>query len=305
MIEFFLKASVPAADTTAVNAVEKKISALKGMNAHDLVHTLTSDLVQFGWTLLKAALIYVVGYFIIKYFVKFLKRLFERRNIDVSLRTFVLSLVKTVLTFILIIAIVSELGVNITSFVALFGAAGLAVGMALSGTLQNFAGGVMILLQRPFRVGDFIEAQGQAGTVKAINLFNTVINTGDNKTIFLPNGGLSTGILNNYSIQGTRRVEWTFGIAYGDCYDKARALLQTMLDADERILCDRPKFIALHSLGDSSVNIVVRAWVDTADYWNVYFDLNEKVYKQFMAAGINIPFPQMDVHLHRAPDEIS
>ena len=172
--------------------------------------------------------------------------------------------------------------------------------MALSGTLQNFAGGVMVLLFKPYRVGDYIEAQGQSGTVKEIQLFNTVLNTPDNKTILVPNGSLSTGIINNYSHEERRRVDWTFGIGYGDSYDYAKATLRELLEADERILKDPAYFIALHSLGDSSVNIVVRAWVATPDYWNVYFGMNEKVYKVFNERGINIPFPQMDVHLYSA-----
>ena len=173
--------------------------------------------------------------------------------------------------------------------------------MALSGTLQNFAGGVMVLLFKPYRVGDFIEAQGQSGTVKEIQLFNTVLNTADNKTILVPNGSLSTGIINNYSREARRRVDWTFGIGYGDDYDFAKATLAELLDADSRVMKDPAYFIALQSLGDSSVNIVVRAWVSTADYWSVYFDLNEKVYKVFTQKGINIPFPQMDVHLIPSP----
>ena len=177
------------------------------------------------------------------------------------------------------------------------GAEGIAVGMALSGTLQNFAGGVMVLLFKPYKVGDYIEAQGQSGTVKEIQIFNTILNTPDNKTIIVPNGGLSTGIINNYSKEGKRRVDWTFGIGYGDDYDKAKEVLSRMLDEDTRVLKDPAYFIALHSLGDSSVNIVVRAWVATSDYWSVYFDMNERVYKEFGKYGLNIPFPQMDVHV--------
>ena len=167
------------------------------------------------------------------------------------------------------------------------------------------SGGVMVLLFKPYRVGDFIEAQGQSGTVKEIQLFNTVLNTADNKTILVPNGSLSTGIINNYSREARRRVDWTFGIGYGDDYDFAKATLAELLDADSRVMKDPAYFIALQSLGDSSVNIVVRAWVSTADYWSVYFDLNEKVYKVFTQKGINIPFPQMDVHLipSQAPKE--
>lgn len=157
----------------------------------------------------------------------------------------------------------------------------------------------MILLFRPFRVGDFIEAQGQSGTVKEIQLIHTLLNTADNKTILLPNGPVSTGIINNYSRESRRRVDWTFGIAYGDNYDVARGVLLELLEADERVAKDPAPFVALTALADSSVNIVVRAWVESGEYWNVYFDLNERVYKTFTERGLNIPFPQMDVHLHK------
>ena len=155
----------------------------------------------------------------------------------------------------------------------------------------------MVLLFKPYKVGDYIEAQGQSGTVKEIQIFNTILNTPDNKTIIVPNGGLSTGIINNYSKEGKRRVDWTFGIGYGDDHDKAKEVLSRMLDEDTRVLKYPAYFIALHSLGDSSVNIVVRAWVATSDYWSVYFDMNERVYKEFGKYGLNIPFPQMDVHV--------
>lgn len=193
--------------------------------------------------------------------------------------------------------IISKLGIEASSFIALFASAGVAIGMALSGTLQNFAGGVMILLFKPFKVGDVIEAQGQSGAVKEIQIFNTIISTPDNKIIIIPNGGLSTGITKNYSKEATRRVDWEFSIGYGDNYDKAKAVLEKLITADQRILKDPAHFIALSSLGANSVNIVVRAWVNAADYWGVFFDMNESVYKTFEQEGLNIPFPQMDVHL--------
>ena len=194
--------------------------------------------------------------------------------------------------------IIGVLGIETSSFIALFASAGVAVGMALSGTLQNFAGGVMILLFKPFKVGDFIEAQGQSGTVKEIQIFNTILTTVDNKVIIIPNGGLSTGIMMNYSKEELRRVDWEFGVAYGDSYDKARSVLERMLQADSRVLRSPEYFIALNSLGERSVNIVVRAWVKAGDYWDVFFDMNEKVYKTFASENLTIPFPQMDVHVH-------
>ena len=193
--------------------------------------------------------------------------------------------------------IIGILGIDTTSFIAVFASAGLAVGMALSGTLQNFAGGVMILIFKPFKVGDFIEAQGQSGSVKEIQLLNTVINTPDNKTILIPNGSISTGIINNYSKEATRRLDWTFGIAYGDDYDRAREndtrnARGRSPRTEESCPVRRP-----NSLGDSSVNILARAWVSSGDYWDLFFDMNERVYKRFAEVGLNIPFPQLDVHL--------
>ena len=185
-----------------------------------------------------------------------------------------------------------------TSFIAILGAAGLAVGMALSGTLQNFAGGVMILIFKPFKVGDVIDAQGYLGAVKEIQIFNTVLTTPDNKTIIIPNGGLSTSSMTNYSTEETRRVDWTIGIGYGDDVDKAEQVIKRMCDEDTRILKDPEVFIAVSELADSSVNFAVRAWVKSDDYWGVFFDMNKKVYKVFAEEGLNIPFPQMDVHVH-------
>jgi small conductance mechanosensitive channel len=186
-----------------------------------------------------------------------------------------------------------------TSFIAILGAAGLAVGLALSGTLQNFAGGVMILIFKPFKPGDFIEAQGYMGTVKDIQIFVTTLTTPDNKTIIIPNGGLSTGSLTNFSVEPQRRVDWTVGFAYGDDYDKARNVVLDLLKNDKRILADPEPFVALGALADSSVNLTVRAWVKGADYWDVFFSFNENVYKSFAKEGIGIPFPQMDVHIQK------
>jgi len=179
------------------------------------------------------------------------------------------------------------------------GAAGLAVGMALSGTLQNFAGGVMILLFKPYKVGDVIEAQGYVGSVKEIQIFTSILTTPDNKTVLIPNGPLATGSLINFSTQDTRRVDWTIGIAYGDDLDKAYEVIKGFIGEDDRILKDPEPFMALSALADSSVNIVVRVWVNSPDYWGVFFDMNEKVYRSFDKEGLGIPFPQMDVHLHK------
>ena len=254
--------------------------------------------ISVGSKILLAIVVFLVGRWIVRRLNKLLAKILEKRHVEASLSTFVKSLVNITLTLLLIIVVIGVLGIETSSFIALFASAGVAIGMALSGTLQNFAGGVMILLFKPFKVGDTIEAQGQSGTVREIQIFNTILATPDNKIIIIPNGGLSTGLLKNYSREATRRVDWEFGIAYGDDYTKARAVIARLLDADGRVLKDPAYFIALTSLGESSVNIVVRAWVNAGDYWGVYFDMNEKVYKTFAEENLNIPFPQLDVHLH-------
>ncbi|MCR9012636.1 mechanosensitive ion channel family protein [Gabonibacter chumensis] len=265
----------------------------------DVFLTKVIDLgVSLGSKLLIALVVLLVGRWIVKKLNRLLVTILEKRKVEASLSSFVKSLVSITLNLLLIIIVIGVLGIETSSFIALFASAGVAIGMALSGTLQNFAGGVMILLFKPFKVGDFIEAQGQSGTVKEIQIFNTIVTTADNKIIIIPNGGLSTGIMKNYSKEETRRVDWQFGIAYGDSYDKAKEVIGRLLDEDSRVLKTPVYFIALTSLGDSSVNIVVRAWVNAADYWGVFFDMNEKVYKTFARENLNIPFPQMDVHVH-------
>ena len=254
--------------------------------------------ISVGSKILLAIVVFLVGRWIVRRLNKLLAKILEKRHVEASLSTFVKSLVNITLTLLLIIVVIGVLGIETSSFIALFASAGVAIGMALSGTLQNFAGGVMILLFKPFKVGDTIEAQGQSGTVREIQIFNTILATPDNKIIIIPNGALSTGLMKNYSKEATRRVDWEFGIAYGDDYTKAKAVIARLLDADGRVLKDPAYFIALTSLGESSVNIVVRAWVNAGDYWGVYFDMNEKVYKTFAEENLNIPFPQLDVHLH-------
>ena len=205
--------------------------------------------------------------------------------------------VRVIFTLLLVLIVVSTLGVNVTSLIAVFSAATLAIGMALSGTAQNFAGGVMILLMKPYRVGDYISAQGQSGTVREIKLFSTVITTADNQTIYIPNNSIATAIIDNFSTSDTRRVDWTIGISYGDDVDAARAAILAILAADSRVLGEPAPVVWGAALADSSVNLSARAWVKNGDYWNVFFENNEKFYKQLPEKGINFPFPQMDVHV--------
>lgn len=272
---------------------------LSTMSLDTLISKLIDLSVSLGSKLLVALIVFFIGRWLIRKLNCMVIKIMQKKEVEASLFTFIRSLVSITLNFIFVIILISVLGIETSSFIALFASAGVAIGMALSGTLQNFAGGVMILLFKPFRVGDFLEAQGQSGTVKEIQIFNTIMTTADNKVIIIPNGGLSTGIMKNYSKEENRRVDWEFGIAYGDSYDKAKAVLTRLIEADQRILKDPNYFIALTSLGESSVNIVVRAWVKAPDYWGVFFDMNEKVYKTFAEENLNIPFPQMDVHLHQ------
>ena len=272
---------------------------LSTMSLDTLISKLIDLSVSLGSKLLVALIVFFIGRWLIRKLNGMVIKIMQKKEVEASLFTFIRSLVSITLNFIFVIILISVLGIETSSFIALFASAGVAIGMALSGTLQNFAGGVMILLFKPFRVGDFLEAQGQSGTVKEIQIFNTIMTTADNKVIIIPNGGLSTGIMKNYSKEENRRVDWEFGIAYGDSYDKAKAVLTRLIEADQRILKDPTNFIGLTSLGESSVNIVVRAWVKAPDYWGVFFDMNEKVYKTFAEENLNIPFPQMDVHLHQ------
>ena len=266
----------------------------------DSLSTLMDKLVGYGTELGKsiliAILIYFIGRYLIKLVDKMLVKVMNRRKFLPEVQTFLSSVVHIALTILLVISIVGALGVETTSFAALLASAGVAVGMALSGQLQNFAGGVIILLLRPYKIGDFVEAGGVSGTVKAIQIFNTVLTTADNKVITVPNGTVSNGVLVNYSQMDTRRVDWTFGVEYGSDVEKVKACVNRILAADARILKDPAVFIALGALADSSVNVTVRAWVKSADYWDVFFDINQKVYEQFNAEGIEFPFPQLTVH---------
>lgn len=244
-----------------------------------------------------ALVVLIIGLWVISLVTKGFSRAMRKKDMDPSLQGFLKSMVSIILKILLFVSVMSMVGIAATSFIAIIGAAGLAVGLALQGTLQNFAGGVIILLFKPYKVGDFIEGAGHMGTVKEIKIFTTILNTPDNKIIIIPNAQLSNSSLTNFSTMEDRRVDFTFGIGYGDDYDKAKSVLLELIKADKRIFTDPEPFIALKELGDSSVNIVVRVWSKGADYWGIYFDMNENVYKTFTKEGINIPFPQMDVHV--------
>ncbi|WP_304582287.1 mechanosensitive ion channel family protein [uncultured Alistipes sp.] len=257
------------------------------------------DIVWIGLKLLVAVAIYLVGRWVVRRLIRLVDLAFERRRVDVSLRSFLRHSIKVVFTLLLVLIVVQTLGVNVTSIIALFSAATLAIGMALSGTAQNFAGGVMILLMKPYRVGDFISAQGQSGTVREIKLFSTVITTGDNQTIYIPNNVIATAIIDNYSTADVRRVDWTVGISYGDSVETARKALLEILAADSRVLAEPAPVVWVAALADSSVNLTIRAWVRNADYWDVFFQNNELFYNRLPEHGISFPFPQMDVHMKK------
>jgi small conductance mechanosensitive channel len=253
----------------------------------------------YGLNLIWAILTLVVGLWIVKIIKGGVKKGLDKSETEPTLKSFLLSIVTILLKIMVYITALGVLGVEMTSFIAILGAAGLAVGLALSGALQNFAGGVMILLFKPFKVGHFIDAQGHSGTVKEIQIFSTILKTPDNKTILIPNGKLANDSMTNYSVEEKRRVDWTIGIGYGNDIDKAYEVIKRLLAEDDRILDDPEPFLALKELADSSVNIAVRVWVNAGDYWPVHFRLNEQVYKTFEDEGLDIPFPQQDVHLHK------
>lgn len=332
----------------------------KALSLQDLIHKLATTMVDFAIHLAIAIGVFYIGKFVIHRIYAFITGILVRRKIDKSLSTFVLSLVKMTLYFILVVTVISILGINTSSFIALFASAGVAIGMAMSGTLQNFAGGVLILLLKPYKVGDYIEAQGYAGTVTEIQIFSTIICTPDNKSIIIPNGGLSTSSINNWSREDYRRIDWTVSIAYGDDVELARREIISMLEADSRIVkstladdieirteealqaspaesghepkrkgwfkrlfsrkksmkklseadleaisplssaklnADRAPKVYLSSLEASSVDLSIRAWVLSKEYWDVYFSFNELFYRELPRRGLNFPFPQLDVHL--------
>jgi len=248
-----------------------------------------------GGRIIGAVIIFVVGRFLISFIKKLVSKLLMKRHIDAGIQSFVKSLVNILLTILLIIAVIGKLGVETTSFAALLASAGVAVGMALSGNLQNFAGGLIVLLFRPFKVGDWIESQGVSGTVREIQIFHTILTTADNKVIYIPNGALSSGTVTNYSREDTRRVDWVIGVEYGENYDKVESTVRRILATDSILNAPAP-FVALHALDASCVNIVIRVWVKSSDYWGVYFDMNKTIYTVFNEEGIGFPFPQLTVH---------
>lgn len=364
-----LQIPLPEVVPDSIPAPSQEMGALKNLTLDELINRLVKDAVDFAIHLTIAILVFYIGKFIINRIYIFTGSILAKRDVERSLSTFILSLIRIVLYFILLVTVIGILGINTSSFIALFASAGVAIGMALSGTLQNFAGGVLILLLKPYKIGNYIEAQGFAGTVTEIQIFSTLISTPDNKSINIPNGALSTGSINNWSLRPYRRVQWDVGISYGDDFDTASTALMAILDSEPLIIrpgveqldkeaedarqkiedeaaaeseslnsaaskkkgwfrrmIERQKekiqernerqaaavqslikspvkdpTVNISALADSSVNLVVRAWVRTDDYWTVYNRVIERIYKELPQSGVSFPFPQMDVHVVAFP----
>ena len=274
------------------------LEASPKINVEALLDKLANWGVEAGKDIIGAILIFIIGRFVIRQLNRLFLKIIRQRKLEISVETFLRSLLSILLNLILAFAIISRLGIETTSFAALLASAGVAVGMVLSGNLSNFAGGLIILVFKPFKVGDYIDTSSAdvSGTVKEIQIFHTVLATLDNKIIYVPNGVLSSNAITNYSKQNMRRAEWVIGVEYGEDVDKVKKVIESLIEADTRILKDPAPLIALKALSASSVDIVVRAWAKSEDYWNVYFDMNKNIYDTFNRAGIGFPFPQLTVH---------
>lgn len=309
---FIICAAQTAADSTATASSEgsEELDILRNLPLDELLAKLINGAVTLVINLAVAALVFYIGRFIINKIYNLVSRVFVKRNVDQSLNTFVLSMIRIVLYFILIVTVIGILGIETSSFLAIFASAGVAIGMALSGTLQNFAGGVLILLLKPYRIGDYIEAQGYAGTVREIQIFSTIISTPDNKSIIIPNGGLSTGSINNWSRQEFRRVDWTIGISYGNDFATARQLILDIVTSNPEVVgsktfpvdeCPEPSakapVVVLKELAASSVDLKVTAWTRTGKYWDVFYSVNEQIYARLQSSEVTFPYPQLDVHI--------
>lgn len=275
----------------------KAVEELSKTNLDAVIDKLLDLSVSAGKNILMACLVYAVGKMLMNLIKRLLCTAMSHHKVDAGLQTFVQSLVHIVLNILLIISVIGALGVNTTSFAALLASAGVAVGMALSGNLQNFAGGLVVLFFKPYRVGDFIEAQGVQGTVKEIQIFHTILTTTDNKEIFVPNGSMSNSVVTNFNRNDTRRLEWTVGIDYGEDVARACGVIRDTLGKDARVLDTPAPFVEVGALADSSVNIVVRVWVKTEDYWGVHHGTLQSIYNAFNEQNINFPYPQQTVHI--------
>lgn len=283
-----------SADTT--NVAKEVVQAISSGKTDLIIEKLIEQSIEVGKNILAAVIVFIVGRFLISLLKRMMTSMMEKRKIEITIQTFLHSLVNILLNILLVIAVIGALGINTASFAALLASAGVAIGMALSGNLQNLAGGLIVLLFKPYKVGDWIEAQGVSGSVAEIQIMHTLLTTVDNKIVYVPNGAMSSGTIINYSRKETRRIEWIVGVDYGEDIDKVKNIIDTLIAADERILKEPAPYIALHALDSSSVNVTIRVWVPTAEYWNVYFDMNKKIYDEFNKQGVNFPFPQLTIH---------
>lgn len=295
--------SLAANDTTNISqSVSENLQKLASTPLDQILADFGDKAIGFGLKVIAALVIYGIGAWLIKRVKNILVKIFERRHTEKAIASFVMSLVSISLTVLLIIITIGTLGINTTSLAAILAAGGMAIGMALSGTVQNFAGGIMLLVFKPFKAGDFIEAQGYTGTVTEVNIVSTKLTTVDNKIIVIPNGALSNNTINNYSQNRFRRLEWLVDVEYGSSSSQVKAALKSIVDSDKRILymeagVPADPMIELNALRDSSVQFIVRAWVKSEDYWDVFFAVNTLIYDQLPPQGIQFPFPQMDVHM--------
>ena len=272
-------------------------TTITGEMVNDFIAKALNSGIELGGRILAALIIFIIGKSLINWANKLFATTLQKRNVDASIQSFLKSIVNITLLVMLFLAVIGKLGIELTSFAALLASVGVAVGMALSGNLSNFAGGVIILVFRPYKVGDYIEAStGASGTVTDIQIFHTVLTTPDNKIIFAPNGAMSSAVVTNYSRKETRRLDFTFGVEYGTDFQQARTILMEIINQDTRILKDPTPFVEVGALADSSVNITVRVWVNASDYWAVNFDMKKNVYATFNEKGISFPFPQLTVH---------
>jgi len=295
-------AAISAGDVAGAGTVFDPVAAMKDPAA--LVQTFVDFGIEYAPKLLGALVTLVVGIWLARLGRKLIRRGLEKARLEVTLSAFLANFAYLGMLALIAVAVIGKLGVETASFVAAVGAAGLAVGFALQGSLSNFAAGVMIMLFRPFKAGDWVDVAGQSGTIEEIQTFFTLLKTADNKRVIIPNSKITDASIVNYSAKPQRRIDLVFGIGYGDDMGQAKRILQQVLADEARVLADPKPVIAVSELGDSSVNLVLRPWVKTADYWPTRFDLIEKVKNEFDAQGIQIPFPQRDVHLHQAPAQV-
>ena len=274
-------------------------SQLTAAHFDQLLEKLLDLSITAGKHILAAAVVFFLGRIVVRFLNNLFAKMLSRRKIDVGVQSFLRSAVNILLTVLLVVSVIGALGISTTSFAALLASAGVAIGMALSGNLQNFAGGLIILLFKPYKVGDWIEAQGVQGRVTEIQIFHTILTMVDNKVVYIPNGSMSTAVVINYTRNETRRVEWTIGVDYGEDVERVRAAIRGVVDADARILADPAPFVAVGALDDSGVNIVVRVWTRQEDYWAVFHETYQKIYAEFNRQGIDFPFPQQTVHVVR------